>query len=64
MKYSGCSDFIIGHWLTPEYREGYGDNVKRALRRYFKGMLLDRCGAAGENATKDSAHFPYTGNYA
>lgn len=47
MRYSGYSDTAITMFCHPEHRASFDRdiaNVKRAMRRYFKGMLLDRTG--------------------
>lgn len=45
MKYSGYQDTGIAWFCSPEYRDRHDLlTVKRAMRKYFKGMLLDRTG--------------------
>ena len=47
LKYRGHTDTAITMFCSPEHRESFdrdGANVKRAMRQYFKGMLLDKIG--------------------
>ncbi len=54
LRYSTYNNVGAAYWSDParrNNRDGYRvEVIKRALRRYFKGMLLDRTGAAKCNA--------------